>query len=650
MDTPKVFNSTSEAADYLFAYAKSNQQDEIRVATPLGLGKPNNLLNLLYLRAKHNPSLRLTIYTALSLNPPSPRKFRLSRRFSDPFRKRQWGNDYPELEYAKDSQQGRLPENIRVHEFYFQAGAALQSEQLQRNYQSINYTHVVDSLFRLDVRIVVQLISRKSTSGVSLYSLSSNPDLTLDAADLYKKKGKTLLIVGVIHPDLPFLGGEAEVEEKFFDVIVDDSAIKHQLFALPRLPISPIDHSIGFFASQLIADEGTLQIGIGSLSDAVVSSLILRQKKNDLYASLVETIWQGCPRPLGIDLEKDPFSHGLYGLSEMITDGFMHLRREGILTRHVKDEKSGSETYLHGAFFLGSKEFYSWLRSLTGQEFEGLRMSRISKVNDIYDPNEVVLRAQRKNPRFLNTCMQVTLLGGAASDTLEDGRVISGVGGQYNFVAMSHELQDSRSILMLRSVREDQGKRRSNIVWSHGHLTIPRHLRDIVVTEYGIADLRGKTDEETICALLNITDSEFQNELTHLAKKNHKLAADYQIPEWARNNIPQKIANFIEKGIPRGAFSPFPLGSDFTPEEELLALGLERIERVATSSKFSDKFKMASWIFHLPRHAAKKFSKELNRMELQKPQDLMGKIERRILLNALNEIKIASKNSKILAE
>ncbi|WP_371358526.1 acetyl-CoA hydrolase/transferase C-terminal domain-containing protein, partial [Salmonella sp. E393-2] len=100
----------------------------------------------------------------------------------------------------------------------------------------------------------------------------------------------------------------------------------------------------------------------------------------------------------------------------------------------------------------------------------------------------------------------VTLLGAGVADQLEDGRVLSGVGGQYNFVAQAHELEGARSILMLRSWRESGGEVSSNIVWQYAHTTIPRHLRDMVVTEYGIADLRGKNDAEVIAALLAIAD------------------------------------------------------------------------------------------------------------------------------------------------
>ncbi len=90
-----------------------------------------------------------------------------------------------------------------------------------------------------------------------------------------------------------------------------------------------------------------------------------------------------------------------------------------------------------------------------------------------------------------------------------DGRVVSGVGGQYNFVAMAHALPEARSILCLRSTRTSDGVTSSNVIWSYGHCTVPRHLRDIVVTEYGIADLRGRTDREIVEALVGIMDARF---------------------------------------------------------------------------------------------------------------------------------------------
>ena len=120
--------------------------------------------------------------------------------------------------------------------------------------------------------------------------------------------------------------------------------------------------------------------------------------------------------------------------------------------------------------------------------------------------------------------MMATLLGDVISDGLEDGRIVSGVGGQYNFIAQAFALEGARSAIVLHATRTAAGKTYSNIRWRYGHTTIPRHLRDIIVTEYGIADIRGKSDSETIAAMLAITDSRFQDELLKQAKDAGKIA------------------------------------------------------------------------------------------------------------------------------
>ena len=112
-----------------------------------------------------------------------------------------------------------------------------------------------------------------------------------------------------------------------------------------------------------------------------------------------------------------------------------------------------------------------------------------------------------------------TLLGAIASDALEDGRVVSGVGGQYNFVAQAFALPDARSVMTLPSWRTGGEGPESNIRWSYGHTTIPRHLRDIVVTEYGVAQLRGKTAKQRAEALIGIAHPDFRGELRDAARK-----------------------------------------------------------------------------------------------------------------------------------
>ena len=98
------------------------------------------------------------------------------------------------------------------------------------------------------------------------------------------------------------------------------------------------------------------------------------------------------------------------------------------------------------------------------------------------------------------------------------------------------------SSMNLLATRELGNQVYSNIGWNYGHATKPRHLRDIIVTEYGIADLQDKTDSEVIAQLLNITDSRFKNELMAKAKQCGKLPERYEISEMFRNNYPKVLS------------------------------------------------------------------------------------------------------------
>jgi acyl-CoA hydrolase len=233
---------------------------------------------------------------------------------------------------------------------------------------------------------------------------------------------------------------------------------------------------------------------------------------------------------------------------------------------------------LHAAFFLGPRGFYAALRELPETERRQFSMCGVSFVNQLEAPDQALKIAQRQHGRFLNSTMMVTLLGAAVSDGLADGRVVSGVGGQYNFVAMAHSLPGARAILNLRSTRGKNSQLTSNIRWNYANSTIPRHLRDVVVTEYGVADLRGLSDEDVIAALLNIADSRFQDGLKREAQAAGKLRRDYQIPDSHRNNVPRALEERFILARARGLFSEFPFGTDFTGEEIVLAKALSSLK------------------------------------------------------------------------
>jgi len=171
-----------------------------------------------------------------------------------------------------------------------------------------------------------------------------------------------------------------------------------------------------------------------------------------------------------------------------------------------------------------------------------------------------------------------TLMGAAISDGLEDGQVVSGVGGQYNFVAQAFALRGARSILTVEATRQAGAKTQSNIRWSYGHETIPRHLRDIVVTEYGVADIRGKSDADVIAAMLQVADSRFQSELARQAKDAGKLPKSFEIPAAYRENHPERIVDALNPAREAGLLPSFPFGSDFTDAEQRLIPALQLLQ------------------------------------------------------------------------
>lgn len=632
----------STRLDHLVDECIRQLDGRIVLGLPLGLGKPNRFANALYARACGDPAIRLEIVTALSLNPPCPGSD-LEARFLNPFLSRHFGDHYPRLDYADDLAAGRLPDNVQVTEFYFQSGAMLGKPQAQRHYVSSNYTHVVRDLLDRGINVIAQLVAQRDGDDGRELSLSSNPDLTLDlACEIRNRTDRDCLFVAHVHPELPFMEGEAIVTPDFFDHVLDEDP-DQKLFAVPRSPVSTPDHAIGLYASSLVRDGGTLQIGIGSLSDALVNSLIHRQTDNDAYRAFFDAHADaaGPFRSIG---GTDPMENGLYGASEMFLDGFMHLYEAGILKREVFDsldrqnavnrdgpsaagDERGKGALMDAAFYLGSGPFYDWLRSLDGNERPRFRMGPVSRINQLYGGNETLEKAQRQGARFINTCMKVDLMGAATSDGLENHQVVSGVGGQYNFVAMAHAMEDGRSILMLRSTRESGGKRESNIVWQYPHTTIPRHLRDIVVTEYGIANLRGRTDEECARALICIADSEFQESLRARAVEAGKLAAAWRVPAWARRNTPESLAKDEPLRAATGGLPPFPFGSDFTDEERRLIPALQALKAVSRSRLHL----LAALIRGGRRHET-----ALTRMGLNRPGNLKERASARLLCWALD--------------
>lgn len=698
---------------------------KIAFGMPIALGKSYHIANEMYRRAKADPEIELTLITALSLEKPTWGSD-LERRMLEPVVERVW-KDIPDFDYMVDLRKNALPPNVTMKEFYYKAGSVKNDPMAQQNHYSSNYTHVGRDIMSEDSNVLYcHTVAKKVIDGKICYSDSSNADLSLDMKRLRphaEETGRKVLHVGHVNDSLPFMYGDAVCQEDEYDMILEGPEFHFPLFCAPKAPVTTPDYFIGLHVSTLIKDNGSLQIGIGSLGDAIAASLILRHKNNSLYNEMIDELGISDKYSKLINLigGKDEFKDGLYGTTEMLVDAFVELYKAGILKRKVygnveiqkrlnegtleetltvesvkgllsedtfnpilkendflslqkygvfKEDLTysdytivnGSNTYSadlreeaslnsilencigdslkngvisHGGFFIGPTSFYNDLKNMSDDERKQFEMSGVSMINQLYG-GETLRSLQRKDGRFVNAGMKVSIVGSICSDALEDGTVISGVGGQYNFVSMGHALDDGRAIMMIRAVRETDKGPKSNVVFNYGYTTIPRHLKDIVITEYGIADVRGKVDHEVVAELINVADSRFQDELVEQAKKANKLPQDYQVPEKFRNNYPDQLMKKLQafKQQNKGLFDVFPFGSDFTGEEIVLGRALREFKAKVSKDKFGAVKGLTAQMFKSPPEAAIPY---LKRMQLDSPDSFKEKVSQKIVTYALTE-------------
>lgn len=560
---PKLFTDPDDIAEDIIRDVGTN----LVVGLPLGLGKANHIVNALYARASADRAISLTFFTALTLEKPKPANL-LERRFIAPVIDRLFGG-YPDLVYADALHAGALPANIKVIEFFFLAGRWLHVPFAQQHYISANYTHASSYLLARGLNVVTQLVAKRVVDGVPRYSLSCNTDTTLDILRARAQGAASFKLIGQVNSELPFMPGPGDLPAEEFSAVLDSPETDFPLFAPPSEPITDTKYAIGLHTAGLVRDGGTLQIGIGQIGDALAQGLTVRHRDNAQFHEIMKRLSPATERLAS--LETGSFEKGLYGVSEMLTEAFLGLIDAGILKREVDG------VLLHGAFFLGPKSFYRALREMTAGEIARIRMMPVSFTNALYGDEDAKRRA-RVDARFVNNAMMATLMGAVISDGLENGQVVSGVGGQYNFVAQAFALQGARSILTVEATRQAGARAQSNIRWSYGDETIPRHLRDVIVTEYGVADLRGKSDADVIAAMLQVADSRFQAELARRAKDAGKLPKNFEIPSAHRDNHPDRIATALKPAREAGLLPSFPFGSDFTDAEQRLIPALKLLQ------------------------------------------------------------------------
>src|SRR3954467_15273564 len=307
---PKLFTDPEAIAEDIIRDVGTN----LVVGLPLGLGKANHVVNALFARAAGARSIKLTLFSALTLEKPRPSSL-LERRFIAPVIDRLFGG-YPDLAYAGALRAGELPPNIEVIEFFFLAGRWLHVPYAQQHYISANYTHASSYLLARGLNVVTQLVAKRVVDGVTRYSLSCNTDTTLDIMRARNEGRASFRLVAQVNSELPFMPGPGDLPAGEFSAVLDSPATEFPLFAPPAEPVSDAKYAIGLHAAGLVPDGGTLQIGIGQVGDALAQGLIVRHRDNNQFHAIMKRLAPGTEQLA--DLQTGSFEKGLYGVSEML--------------------------------------------------------------------------------------------------------------------------------------------------------------------------------------------------------------------------------------------------------------------------------------------------------------------------------------------
>lgn len=331
-----------------------------------------------------------------------------------------------------------------------------------------NFSEIPGMLRRnlLAAETVFSLASPMDEEGY--FSLSLGADYTMAAIE------KARAIVLEVNPNVPFAYGNCRVHISQVTALIEseDPVIE---VGLPK--IGPVQEAIGKYVADMIPNGSTLQIGYGGIPDAVVMQLTDK-------------------RDLGIH-------------TEMIGDGIMTLVEAGAITNDKKNYHPGK---MLATFALGSKKLYQFMN-----RNPMLEMHPSDITNDPY------LAAQNDNLISINATMQVDLLGHCGSETLGTSPV-SGTGGQTDFVRAANRSNGGKSFIVLPSTAKDDAISRIVPTLTPGtHVSTSKNDVNYVVTEHGVAQLRGKTAKQRAAALIAIAHPDFRSELKEAAKKINLL-------------------------------------------------------------------------------------------------------------------------------
>ena len=343
------------------------------------------------------------------------------------------------------------------HNAFFVGGATRTAIEDGRGDFTPSFFFEVPRQFSTTMPVDVAMVMVTPPDENGMCSLGVSVDYTLEAV----RQAKT--VIAQVNPQMPWTGPYSLVSVEDLDCIVEHEA---PLIELAPPKISEVERAIGENCASLIPDGATLQLGIGAIPDAVL--LFLKDKKD-----------------LGIH-------------SEMFSDGVVELAEAGVITNAKKTLNPGKFVV---SFLMGTKRLYDFV-----DHNPDVELRPVDYVNNPY------IIAQNDNLISINSCVQVDLTGQVASESI-GSRQISGVGGQVDFVRGASASKGGISIMAMPSTAKGKISKIVPLLDEGAAVTTSRNDVDYVVTEYGIAPLKGQTLRQRARNLINIAHPDFRDEL-----------------------------------------------------------------------------------------------------------------------------------------
>ncbi|MCX8118340.1 MAG: GNAT family N-acetyltransferase [Desulfobacterota bacterium] len=354
------------------------------------------------------------------------------------------------------------------------------------DYTPVFLSQVPSLFYRGLVPIDVALIQTSPPDDHGFMNLGVSVDIVKAAAE------KARLVVAQVNPRMPRVHGDGFIHIEEVDFI-----LPHEEPILEFVPEADtaIADQIGKYVARLIRDGDTIQIGYGAIPNAILTHL-------------------GQKRHLGVH-------------SELLTDGVVELMKRRVIDNTRKTINRGKTI---ASFCMGRQETYAYLHDNPAIELRTID----------YTNNPLII-AQHERMTAINTALEIDLTGQASAESI--GRTFySGIGGQADFMRGAALAREGKTILALPSTA-DQGRRSRIVPFLREGAGVTLHRGDVhyVVTEYGIAHLRGKNIRERAMALIAIAHPNFRSWLIEEAKKSHLIYPDQAFIPGLRGEYPEHL-------------------------------------------------------------------------------------------------------------